>query len=153
MQPKRPYLVRAIYDWIMDNGFTPYLAVDANYPETLVPQQFVQEGQIVLNISTSATGGLSLGDERIEFNARFGGKPMHVVVPMGAVMALYAKENGDGSVFPDEEHYVKEKESHKAEDEAAPSRVELVESEQETPEADPEVTSKPSGRPTLTVVK
>lgn len=103
MTPNRPYLVRALYEWILDNEMTPHLLVDANRPETLVPEQFVQDGKIVLNISPSAVRALVLGNERISFNARFGGVAMDVRVPVEAVMGIYARENGRGMLFPDEE--------------------------------------------------
>ncbi|WAJ71563.1 ClpXP protease specificity-enhancing factor [Catenovulum adriaticum] len=98
----KPYLVRAIYDWIMENKCTPYLLVDAEFPGVQVPFEFVKDGQIVLNISSGATGGLMLGDEEIEFNARFGGEPRHLIVPLSAVLFIYAKENGEGMPFPPE---------------------------------------------------
>lgn len=98
----KPYLVRAIYDWIMENKCTPYLLVDAEFPGVQVPFEFVKDGQIVLNISSGATGGLMLGDDEIEFNARFGGEPRHLIVPLSAVLFIYAKENGEGMPFPPE---------------------------------------------------
>lgn len=99
MTPKRPYLLRALYDWIVDNQLTPHLVVDATTVGTKVPQQFVQDGQITLNISPSAVVGLQLLDEEVRFNARFGGKPMDVIVPMAAALALFARENGAGAMF------------------------------------------------------
>jgi len=95
MTPKRPYLLRALYEWIVDNELTPHLVVDATIVGTVVPQNFVSDGQIVLNISPSAVQGLQLADAEVRFNARFGGKPMQVVVPMTAALAIYARENGD----------------------------------------------------------
>ena len=95
----RPYLIRALHDWCMDHGFTPYLAVSVD-ASVRVPQQHVVDGEIVLNISTDATGGLSLGDEFIEFKARFGGVPQQVIVPVERVSAIYARENGQGMAFP-----------------------------------------------------
>jgi stringent starvation protein B len=103
MTPNRPYLVRALYEWILDNGMTPHLLVDANRPEALVPEQFVQDGKIVLNISPSAVRALVLGNERVSFNARFGGVAMDVSVPVEAVIGIYARENGRGMLFPDED--------------------------------------------------
>ena len=84
MTSNKPYLVRAFYEWISDNDLTPYILVDATVPGVLVPQSFVNDGQIVLNISAGAVGNLALGDF-VEFNARFGGKPEHIVVPVGAI--------------------------------------------------------------------
>ncbi|MCB1877385.1 MAG: ClpXP protease specificity-enhancing factor [Chromatiales bacterium] len=101
MTSNRPYLVRAIYEWIVDNGLTPYLLVDASFPYTEVPQQFVQEGRIVLNVRPEAVRGMDLGNEWISFNARFSGNPTDVRVPVEAVLAIYARENGQGMAFPD----------------------------------------------------
>jgi len=95
----KPYLIRAIYEWILDNEFTPHLLVDANHLDAMVPEQFVQDGQIVLNVRPAAIDALSLGNEAIEFNTRFNGKSTYIYVPIGAVMAIYAKENGKGMVF------------------------------------------------------
>ena len=99
MTAKRPYLMRALYDWIVDNQLTPHLVVDATIVGTKVPQQFVQDGQIVLNISPTAVVGLQLMDTEVRFNARFGGQPMEVIVPMTAALAIYARENGAGAMF------------------------------------------------------
>jgi len=99
MTPLKPYLVRAIHEWILDNDRTPYLLVNAAVTGVEVPQQYVEDGRIVLNLRTEATQGLSLGNEWIEFSARFGGKPMRVMVPVHAVLAIYASENGQGMVF------------------------------------------------------
>ena len=99
MTPNRPYLIRAMYDWICDNGLTPHLAVDAHYPGTQVPQEFVQDGQIVLNLAPRAVQGLVAGNEEIIFSARFGGVPRNLLVPVGAVLAIYARENGQGMAF------------------------------------------------------
>ena len=99
MTPKRPYLLRALYDWIVDNQLTPHLVVDATIVGTKVPQQFVKDGQITLNISPTAVAGLQLLDDAIRFNARFSGQPMEVIVPMTAALALFARENGAGAMF------------------------------------------------------
>lgn len=99
MIPLKPYLVRAIYDWIVENGFTPYMLVDANRPMVVVPRQYVQDGKIILNLNPQAIVGLALGNQSIAFSARFGGTPMQVDVPLTAVLALYAKETGKGMVF------------------------------------------------------
>ena len=95
----RPYLIRALYEWCSDNGFTPYVAVKVD-GSVQVPREYVQGGEIVLNISMDATSALKLGDEFIEFKARFGGKACDIMVPMGRVMAIYARENGQGMAFP-----------------------------------------------------
>ena len=103
MTSLKPYLIRSIYEWIIDNNLTPHLLVDAENSHAILPQQFVEDGKIILNIRPEAIQGLSLGNEIIEFNARFSGNPMHIVTPITAVMAIYAKENGKGMVFDQEE--------------------------------------------------
>jgi stringent starvation protein B len=103
MNSLKPYLIRAIHEWIVDNGFTPYLLVDTTVEGVLVPQAFVQDDRIVLNLRPEAVHGLSLGNDQILFNARFGGKPMQVNVPVRAVLAIYAQENGRGMVFDEDE--------------------------------------------------
>ena len=95
----RPYLIRALYEWCTDNGFTPYVAVLVD-ESVKVPREFVKDGEIVLNISFDATSSLQLGNEFIEFKARFGGTPRDIMVPIGRVMAIYARENGQGMAFP-----------------------------------------------------
>lgn len=102
MSSLKPYLIRAIYDWIVDNSFTPYLLVNAEAESVVVPRQYVQDGKIVLNLRPQAVQGLALGNRNIEFNARFGGNPMRVDVPMRAVLAIYAQENGKGMVFDED---------------------------------------------------
>jgi stringent starvation protein B len=99
MTPNQPYLLRAFFDWIIDNGLTPYMVVDVNFPNVQVPMQFVNDGQIVLNLSPSACVGFNMDLECIEFQARFSGQAMTVYFPCCAVAAIYAKENGVGSVF------------------------------------------------------
>lgn len=96
---RRPYLIRAIYDWCVDNGHTPHLLVAADYPGVNVPLQFVQEGRITLNLSPMAVQSLSVEDDPIWFSARFSGRPFDVIVPTGAVLAIFARENGEGLVF------------------------------------------------------
>lgn len=102
MTSSRPYLVRAVYEWITDNALTPQLVVNAGVDGVQVPRQFVTDGQIVLNISDRAVQGLLLGTERIEFSARFGGVVFQVSLPVSAVLAVIARENGAGMSFPDE---------------------------------------------------
>ncbi|MDP2636519.1 MULTISPECIES: ClpXP protease specificity-enhancing factor [unclassified Pseudoalteromonas] len=103
MTSNRPYLLRAFFDWIVDNQCTPHLVVNADFPAVQIPTQFVQDGQIVLNISPSAVTQFSMDNQQLSFNARFGGQPMQVYVPIGAVLAIYARENGEGTVFTAEE--------------------------------------------------
>lgn len=94
----KPYLIRAIHEWCVDNGYTPYLAVAVN-EKTLVPKEFVKAGEIVLNTSPLATNKLSLGNEAIEFEARFGGVVREIYVPIDQISAIYARENGHGMAF------------------------------------------------------
>ncbi len=102
MTTSRPYLVRAIHEWIIDNEMTPHLLVDIDGDGVEVPAQQGQNGKIVLNISPSAVEGLNLGNDAISFRARFGGIATEVYVPVDAVLAIYAKENGRGMVFNDD---------------------------------------------------
>jgi len=102
MTSLKPYLLRSIYEWIIDNNMTPHLLVNANHSEAQLPQAFIEDGKIVLNIRPEAIQELTLGNENIVFNARFSGKPMQVIVPVLAVLAIYAKENGKGMIFDHE---------------------------------------------------
>ena len=95
----RPYLIRAIHEWCIDNGFTPYVVVSVN-DSVQVPREFVKDGEIVLNASYDATSGMQLGNDFIEFKARFGGVAREIMVPVGRVVAVYARENGQGMAFP-----------------------------------------------------
>jgi stringent starvation protein B len=95
----RPYLIRALHDWCTDNGFTPYLAVSVD-ASVQVPMEYVKNNEIVLNVGFEATSGLQLGNEYIEFKARFGGVAREIVVPVDHVVAIYARENGQGMAFP-----------------------------------------------------
>jgi stringent starvation protein B len=95
----RPYLVRALHDWCTDNGFTPYIAVHVS-PAVQVPMEYVKNNEIVLNVSFEATSNLRLGNDFIEFKARFGGVTREIVVPVEHVVAIYARENGQGMAFP-----------------------------------------------------
>jgi len=95
----RPYLLRALHEWCTDNGYTPYVAVLVD--ETVqVPQEYVKNGEIVLNVSYDATSGMKLGNEFIEFKARFAGTAREIIVPVNRVLAIYARENGQGMAFP-----------------------------------------------------
>ena len=102
MTSNKPYLIRAIYDWIVDNELTPYILVNADYPNVQVPQEHVNGGRIVLNISPKACRGLHLENDRIVFTARFSGQSVQIFVLPAAVLAIYAQENGRGMEFGDE---------------------------------------------------
>jgi len=103
MTSNRPYLIRALYEWILDNDMTPHLLVDAQRKDAELPVAYVQDGKIVLNVAPSAVRGLVIGNERIDFGARFGGVAMNVSLPVDGVIGIYARENGNGMLFPDEE--------------------------------------------------
>ncbi len=103
MKPRRPYLLRAMHEWISDSGCTPHVVVDASVTGVEVPRQFVQDGKIVLNLSWSATAQLTLGNDELSFSGRFGGTPMNVRIPVAAVLAIYARESGQGMIFTDED--------------------------------------------------
>jgi stringent starvation protein B len=103
MSSNRPYLLRAIYDWISDNNLTPYVLVDAGFEGVRVPPQVIKNGQVVLNLAMRAVANLDLGNEWISFQARFSGVSQAIHIPVQAVLALYAQENGQGMMFPADE--------------------------------------------------
>ena len=105
MTPSRPYLLRAIYDWLLDNNMTPHLLVDAEVEDVSVPMQYVQDGRIILNLNPSAIQNLVLDNDDVMFSARFGGTPFNIYIPMQAVLGIYAKENGQGTMFKDEDGF------------------------------------------------
>ncbi len=125
MTSSQPYLVRAMYEWIVDNGMTPHLLAATDNTEVQVPRQYEENGRIVLNIGPTAVKSLQLGNEQVSFGARFGGSPMEVMVPIKYVMAIYARENGRGMMFA---------------------------SDDDTPTPNPESETSPT-RPNLRVVK
>lgn len=145
MTSSKPYIVKAYYDWISDNELTPYIMVDVNVYGVLVPMAYVTDGQIVLNISGGAVGVISLGAETIEFSARFGGKLEHIVVPYGAIGAIYAKETGAGTSLPIE-HPVEPEEAPVVSPKATLTSVDSSKKESSS-------SSKPKGGATLKVIK
>ncbi|WOT04603.1 ClpXP protease specificity-enhancing factor [Shewanella youngdeokensis] len=147
--PNRPYLLRAYYEWLMDNQLTPHVVVDAYVPGTQVPQQYVKDGQIVLNITESAVGGLQITNEFIEFSARFGGVPQQVLLPMASIVAIYARENGAGTVFEVEEAYQLDDDF----EDAGLSVVKEPVAETTEPETEKAVAKEPKRRGHLTLVK
>lgn len=158
----KPYLLRAIYEWCTDNGYTPYMAVVVD-GRTRVPMEFVKNGEIVLNISFSATSGLKMENELIRFSARFGGVSRDIVVPVDNVVAIYARENGQGMAFEatssaDAAEAGQEALQTDAPETTAPTLTSVPSterpegSEDGDPEHDPEPPKK-SGRPTLTRIK
>lgn len=104
LSPTRPYMARAIYQWICDNQLTPYLLVDATQPHTLVPEQFIQDGQITLNLAPHAVHAFNMSNDAISFSARFGGVSRNLYIPFSAVLGLYARENSQGLFFDPEEY-------------------------------------------------
>ena len=102
MKSRRPYLLRAMHEWISDSNCTPHIVVDAGVTGVEVPRQFVQDGKIVLNVSWTATAQMQIGNDELSFSGRFGGTSMHVRVPVEAVLAIYARETGQGMIFTDE---------------------------------------------------
>lgn len=161
MLSSRPYLARALYEWLLDNDNTPYIVVDAEREGVRVPEQFVQNGQIVLNIAPTAVRDLLMSNEAVTFNARFGGHPMQVVVPSEALIALYAKENGVGMVFGHEPVMPGHDEAVSSDapdaDEKARPTLEGVDSGADQEEGDDTPEDKRSrkgkGRPSLRVIK
>jgi len=131
----KPYLVRAIHQWCCDNGFTPYIAVLAD-ERARVPREFAVDGRIVLNVGFDATGHLSIGNDEITFQARFGGVARDILVPMGNVAAIYAKENGAGMAF-----------------EAESESVAIASGKSDAGHDDPEPPPPPAGRPKLQRIK
>ena len=103
MTPSRPYLVRALYEWIVDNNCTPYLLVNAEYPAVVVPTEYIKDGKIILNVVPSAVRHFHVDNSFIQFSARFSGKAQEIYLPIGSVLAVYAKENGRGMFFEADE--------------------------------------------------
>ena len=103
MRSNRPYLLRAFFDWIVDNDCTPYIVVNAHYPGVEVPQDFVTDGQIVLNIAPRAVSSFEMNNDHLQLSTRFSGMPIDIYLPVGAVMGIYTQENGQGMVFEPED--------------------------------------------------
>ena len=103
MTSNRPYLLRALYDWILDNHLTPHILVDANAPDAVLPEELAADGRIVFNVAATAVRQFEIGNDAVRFHARFGGRPYAILVPVHAVLAIYARENGKGMAFPGDE--------------------------------------------------
>jgi len=101
LKPRRPYLLRALHEWITDSGETPHIVVDAAVEGVVVPRQYVKDGKIVLNVSFSATQMLKMGNDAVSFEARFSGASFAVHVPVRAILGIYARETGQGMIFPE----------------------------------------------------
>jgi stringent starvation protein B len=134
----RPYLIRALHEWCTDNGFTPFVTVLVDR-SVQVPTEFVKDGEIVLNIGYEATTGLRLGNDYLDFKARFGGVARDILVPVDHVLAIFARENGQGMAFPRPE--------------LTPDAAPVPNPSTEVPPSEPLPSAKPAGRPTLTRVK
>jgi stringent starvation protein B len=156
----KPYLLRAIYEWCTDNGYTPYLAVTVD-ESTRVPREFVKNGEIVLNISFSATSGLKMENDFVSFAARFGGVAREISVPVENVVAIYARENGQGMAFEAGPKVAGEKAAEHVEEPAGkvspglasvPSAEQKSKADKGKPDDEPEPPKK-GGRPTLTRIK
>lgn len=138
MTSNQPYLFRAIYDWIIDNNMSPYVLVNAEVPQVKVPQQSINDGQIILNISPSAVVAFHADNDALSFSARFSGVEQSIYIPMPAILAIYAAENGQGMAFSLEEESLEESNSQ---EEAG------IEQESEEP------LEKTAGKPFLKVIK
>lgn len=148
MTTRRPYLIRAFNDWILDNGLTPYLSVDADYEGVEVPLDSVIDGEIVLNISPTSVRNLQLGQEYVLFDARFSGRAYQISIPVKAVLAVFAKENGEGMAF------VYDKKSTVTNTNAQTQEM-LIQSDfqQDDEESNEPPPKPPGGRPSLKIVK
>lgn len=160
LTPRRPYLLRAFYEWLLDNQLTPHLVVDVTLPGVYVPMEYARDGQIVLNIAPRAVGNLELSNDEVRFNARFGGVPLQVSVPLAAVLAIYARENGAGTMFEPEAAYDEGVVSVNGDDEILGAENETVMSVIDGDKPDHDDDSIPDdeppprgGRPALRVVK
>lgn len=156
LSARRPYLLRAFYDWLLDNQLTPHLVVDINLEGVQVPLEYARDGQIVLNIAPRAVGNLELGNDEVRFNARFGGVPRQVSVPMAAILAIYARENGAGTMFEPEPAY--ELGVQDAEEAPVDPVMSVIDGNRpdDAPEEDPSPDDDPpprGNRPSLRVVK
>ena len=158
LSPRRPYLLRAFYEGLLDNQLTPHLVVDVTLPGVNVPMEYARDGQIVLNIAPRAVGNLELANDEVRFNARFGGVPRQVYVPLAAVLAIYARENGAGTMFEPEAAYDEEVSSLNDDDSGLTENDTVMsvidgdkpDHEDDSPDDDP---PPRGGRPALRVVK
>ena len=160
LTPRRPYLLRAFYEWLLDNQLTPHLVVDVTLPGVQVPMEYARDGQIVLNIAPRAVGNLELANDEVRFNARFGGVPRQVSVPLAAGLAVYARENGAGTMFEPEAAYDEDVASLNDDDAAEERESDTVMSVIDGDKPDRQDDNDPDddppprgGRPALRVVK
>ena len=167
LTPSRSYLIKALHEWMTDNDLSPHLAVDARVQGVMVPDQFTRDEQLVLNISYSAVQGLVIDNDGVSFNARFGGVPMNVFIPLAATLAIYARENGQGMGFgmePGADELMKQAQGTSSEDmEASNSSPDAKPSAKKASgpvslnqrvDSQPQKGSKPKkGKPTLKIIK
>ncbi len=169
MTPQKPYFIRALYEWILDNNSTPYLLVDTTHPNIVAPLEHADdEDRLILNISPTAAHTLVIGNEWVEFSARFGGVPRQIAIPIPAVLAIYARETGHGMGFSaDENEEDTETDSEESQSSASPSTdqkqnkrqstLKAVETKQESHKEDYDdddpAPTRPRKRPSFTVIK
>ncbi|TKI06920.1 ClpXP protease specificity-enhancing factor [Martelella alba] len=160
LTPRRPYLLRAFYEWLLDNDLTPHLVVDVTVDGVSVPMEYARDGQIVLNIAPRAVASLEMTNSHVSFNARFGGIPRQVSVPVAAVLAIYARENGAGTMFEPEvgyEQYSAEEDAPAAES-GSETTMSIIDGDRPDSQDDHHPDDEPptpprGGRPSLRVVK
>ena len=154
MTPTRPYFLRAVYDWIVDNDCTPYVVVNTEAPSVEVPLQYVENGQITLNLSPTAVVDLFMDNHLVQFSAKFGGVSHNISVPINAVLGIYAKENGQGMTFPSLEDIIDEDSSATISVKNIPLKdIPAKKRSVTSVDSTPEPPKKPNGKPSLKVVK
>lgn len=159
MTSNKPYIIRALYEWILDNNATPYIAIDATLPYVEVPEEYVSEGKIILNLLPSAIHNLSLSNEWVSFSTRFNGVSVDINAPIGSVIAIYARENGHGIEFPPEalmeDPFIKEEDVKSTKKEDSPFSVVSNDNKDEPKKssAKKSTTKKTTKKPSLTIVE
>lgn len=161
MTSNKPYIIRAFYEWILDNNVTPYIAVDATLPYVEVPEQFISEGRIILNLLPSAVHNLSLGNEWVSFSTRFNGVSVDINIPIGAIIAIYSRENGHGIEFQPEplaeDPSVKEADIKSSKKNSSPfsvvSNEPIDDDKDSTPVKKSTKKKKSTNKPSLTIVE
>ncbi|MGP4123716.1 MAG: ClpXP protease specificity-enhancing factor [Sodalis sp. (in: enterobacteria)] len=162
LSPRRPYLLRAFYEWLLDNQLTPYLVVNVEVDGVMVPMPFSHDGQIVLNIAPRAVANLVLNNDKVQFNARFSGVLRQLVIPITAVLAIYARENGVGTMFEPEVAYQQHltlKNDNNAQNQATETLMSVIDDarpdnmQDDNLEPKPPTSRRAVGQPSLRVVK
>lgn len=153
MLSRHPYMLRALYEWLVDCGDMPHLLVDAGHEGVQVPTDFVKDGRIVLNVGPSAVQNLSLGNDVIMFNARFNGQPMEVILPQSSVIAIYGRESGEGMMFNlDEGDFPADTDASPASDDRVSDDVSLS-SIDGNAEGEDDASGRKRGKPNLKIIK